>query len=616
MKLDCKDKKKKYFLGLFVCCALLLPIFVNSTNAIPIFAEETTMDFVMAYPSDIGEQNPVFARSARSTWYDMLIYDTLISYDDNLDIIPWLAESWDMSTDGMTLTFTIREGVTWHDGAALTPEDIKFTFGLHKNATADANNWALLQHTTSITVVGQDVVVVFDEPFSFALDFLGSMHILPKHIREGIAADASKWDDQNDAEAHIGSGPFKFISRVADEYIDMERNDVWWGPNNPYIGQLPNIEELRIDIVLGQDARILAMKAGDADTERYEVFGAYVNSVLDAPELQLVTGVVSQWDYVLGFNMNEAPFDDPDVRDAVALVLDRQQLVDIGRLGYGTPTNSCIPAEFYPNYYDSDGAFPAKDNDTANDILDDGGYTAYTGDFRDGLEFDLWVLSWDDVSVATGTGIKLQLAEIGIDCTVVVTDDGPMYDGIYSEPRAFIAYEMSHGFSQAPDHVWWRMHSDNIVDWGDNCYGLDDATVDSHLDDFMGATPAELTAAARQVQIDCLEHKPYIPLFMSDDTHAMRSEWVNFTTPPGGPFTSFNPRTMVFMYDSDVYTEPTTTTGIPTPGDTTPDTTSDSTTTESTVPTFQLLESLPLLVTIASLGVIVVFVALICRSRN
>ncbi len=486
----------------------------------------------------------------------MLIYDTLISYDDDLEMIPWLAEAWTVSADGMSVTFTIREGATWHDGTALTPADVKFTFDHHKAAPADANYWSLLQHTTTITVSGQVVTVVFDEPFTFAVDNLGSMHLLPKHIREGVAADAAVWDDATNVTAHIGSGPFKFVSRTPSEFIQMERNDDWWGPDNPYVGQLPNIESLRIDVVLGQDARILAMRSGEADTERYEVFGAYVNSILNAPELQLVTGVVSQWDYVLGFNTTVAPFDDPDVRDAIALGIDRQELINIGRLGFGTPTNSCIPAEFFPAYFDNDGAFPTQDIDAAIDLLND---TYTDGDedgFFDDLDFDLWVLSWDDISVATGTGIKLQLAKIGIDCNVKVMDDGPMYEGIYAEPRAFIAYEMSHGYSAVPDHVWWRMHSDNIVDWGDNCYGLSDTAVDTHLDDFVGATPATIAAAARQVQLDCLEHKPFIPLFLSDDTHAMRAEWVNFTTPPGGPFTSFNPRAMVFMYDSGLVTEP------------------------------------------------------------
>lgn len=130
-----------------------------------------------------------------------------------------------------------------------------------------------------------------------------------------------------------------------------------------------------------------------------------------------------------------------------------------------------------------------------------------------------------------------------------------MYDGIYEEPRAFTIYEMSHGYGSVPDHIWWRAHSSNIIDWGDNCYGLDNSTVDTILDDFMAATPVEMADAAKDAQVALKENIPYIPIFLSDDTHAIRKEWLNYTKKPGGVFTSFNPQTMIFMYDSGAVTE-------------------------------------------------------------
>jgi len=78
-----------------------------------------------------------------------------------------------------------------------------------------------------------------------------------------------------------------YVERVPDEYTELARFDDWWGPDNPNVGQLPNIDEVRIDVIIGQDARILAMRSGDADTERYEIFGAYVDEVLGYDELQL-----------------------------------------------------------------------------------------------------------------------------------------------------------------------------------------------------------------------------------------------------------------------------------------------------------------------------------------
>jgi peptide/nickel transport system substrate-binding protein len=273
--------------------------------SVPVVAQaDTEMLFVMAYSSDIGELNPLTWRSERSHWYDMLVYDTLLTYNDDLNLIPWLATDYEVSADGLTVTFTIRTGATWHDGEPLTAEDVAFTFEYIRDAPSEIGNWwSILQNLTSATASGNDVVCVFDKLNSFALDTLGQIYILPKHIWEGVSAVDARWDDHTNVTAHVGSGPYKFSVRVPDEYTDLVKFDDWWGPDSEYAGQLPNIDKVRIDVVIGQDARILAMRQGTADTERYEVFGAYASVVLNSPELQLVTGVASQWDYVWGFNM-------------------------------------------------------------------------------------------------------------------------------------------------------------------------------------------------------------------------------------------------------------------------------------------------------------------------
>ncbi|MFX1562137.1 MAG: ABC transporter substrate-binding protein, partial [Promethearchaeota archaeon] len=346
-----------------------------------------TMLFVMAYPSDIGELNPMFYRSERSHWYDMLVYDTLISYDENLDPYPWLAESFNVNAAGTQVNFTIRTGVKWHDGADLTPSDVNFTMYYYKNAPEDAISWSFMQHITSTAIDGQTVVINLDEPNVFALQTLGELYILPEHIRSGIPADDARWDDHTNVTAQTGSGPFKYVVRVPDEYTTLDKFANWWGASNPAVGQLPNIDQVRIDVIDSQDARILAMRAGDADSERYEVFGAYVQTVLNAPELDLVTGLTSQWDYLLGFNITTAVSGFPgkgiadiNVRRAMCYAINRQQLINIGRLGFGTPTNSVIPAEFFPSYYHSDGVFYSYNTTIANAILDAAGYLDIDGD--------------------------------------------------------------------------------------------------------------------------------------------------------------------------------------------------------------------------------------------
>jgi ABC-type transport system substrate-binding protein len=364
-------------------------IFMHNTSTLPTGGSisRVGVEFIMAYPSDIGELNPIFWRSERSHWYDMLVYDTLVAFDDNMDPIPWLAESFVQSADGTQVNFTIRSGAQWHDGVPLTVADANFTIHHYKNAPEDANWWSFLQQVTSTAIDGNTLVINLDSPQAFAIQILGDLYILPKHIREGIPADDARWDDHLNVTAQTGSGPFYYVSRTPDEFTQLYRWNNWWGPTATTVGQLPNIERVRIDVVRGQDARILAMSAGEADSERYEVFGAYVNTILNDPEINLVTGVAAQWYYILGFatNLTVPGFPglgiaDVKVRQAMGLAINRQQLVNIGRLGFGTTTNSVIPHAFYPTLYSAAGSWPENDVAGANAILDAEGYIDVDGD--------------------------------------------------------------------------------------------------------------------------------------------------------------------------------------------------------------------------------------------
>ena len=550
------EKKKVTFNGILL---LILGIAIISPLHFLFVKAQNQEIFVMAYPSDIGEMNPLFSRSERTGWYLIQVYDSLIAYDTEMNPIPWLAESWEISNDAKNFTFHIREGVKWHDGVPLNASDVKFTLEYIKAAPPDALHWSVLQKMVNCTVHDEYTIsVVFNESMGFGLMQIGDINIVPKHIRDwgdwehGNSQHAACWDDPDNVTAHIGSGPFKFKKRVPEQYILLEKNPDWWGKE-------PNVDGIRIEVIYGQSARILAMRQGIADTERYELMGAAdIQAVLEAPELKVITGVASQWDYVLGFNLTIPGLDDPVVRKAICYALNRTEIIETARGGYGTATWTTIPEAFYPTYYSEEGRFPEQNLTYANLLLNQSGYLDTDGDgIRNfpypnndtELIFDMQVLSWDTISVDAGTAIADQLKEIGIFVSVSITDDAVMYPNLYALPRKYQMYEMSHGFGGYPDHVWWRMHSCNDIDWGDNCYGLHNDTMDAALDSLIHAVnDTARIAAAEEVQNLSVELCPYIPLFLSDDTHAIRKEWVNYTFVPGGIFTSMNRLTMLYIY--------------------------------------------------------------------
>jgi len=559
-----------------IICSAILVLLLGTVIISPLLLSSSVSAndeeiFVMAYPSDIGEMNPLFSRSERTGWYLIQVYDSLTAYDTDMNPIPWLAESCEISEDAKNFTFHIREGVKWHDGVSLTANDVNFTLEYYKAAPEDALSWSLLQKMEECTVHDEYTVsAVFNESLGFGLTQIGEINIVPKHIRDwgdwehGNSQHAECWDDADNVTAHIGSGPFKFVERTAEAYILLEKNPYWWGKE-------PNVDGIRISVVSGQSARILAMRQGTVDTERYELMGAAdIKAVTDAPELKVITEdrpVPSQWDYVLGFNLTIPGLDNPIVREAICYALNRTEIIEVARGGHGTATWTTIPEAFFPAYYSEDGRFPARNITYANQILDDAGYLdtdengirnfPYPNNDTQ-MVFDMQVLNWDTISVDAGTAIASELAEIGISVTVAATDDAVMYPNLYEIPRDYRMYEMSHGFGGYPDHVWWRMDSCNDIDWGDNCYGLHNATMDTALDNLLHAiNDTARTDAAEEVQKLSVELAPYIPLFLSDDTHAIRKEWVNYTFVPGGIFTSMNRLTMLNIYSKPELIPPT-----------------------------------------------------------
>jgi len=565
-----KKKKEIYnvILLLLLGTATISPLLSSSVSA------QDEEIFVMAYPSDVGEMNPLFSRSERTGWYLIQVYDSLIAYNTTMDPIPWLAESWEISEDAKNFTFHIREGVKWHDGIPLNASDVKFTLEYYKAAPEDALSWSLLQKMEDCSVHDEYTVsAVFNESLSLGLNQIGEINIVPKHIRgwgdweHGNSQDAACWDDPDNVTAHTGSGPFKLKARVEDAYIELEKNLDWWGKK-------PNVDGIRIEVVSGQSARILAMRQGIVDTERYELMGAAdIKAVTDAPELKVITEeqpVPSQWDYVLGFNLTIPGLNETIVRKAICYALNRTEIIEVARGGHGTATWTTIPEAFFPAYYNASGRFPEQNITYANKLLDDAGYTDTNEDGTRNLPsgeemtFDMQVLDWDTISVDAGTAIADELMEIGISVSVEMTDDSVMYDNIYELPRNYRMYEMSHGFGGYPDHVWWRMHSCNDIDWGDNCYGLHNDTMDVALDALLHAKNDTVRKeVAAEIQKLSVELAPYVPLFLSDDTHAIRKEWVNYTFVPGGIFTSMNRLTMLNIHSDPELIPPDITIKVP-----------------------------------------------------
>jgi peptide/nickel transport system substrate-binding protein len=325
-------------------------------------------DFVMAYPSYIRYYNPIMGTDGRSALVVSMVYDDLVSYDADMNIAPWLAESWTISADGLTVTFNLVENAKWHDDEPLTAEDVKFTIDYYIDHEVPYDT-ALMDRIDSVETDGDYTVIVhMKEPYAWVLDDFEDVPIMPEHI----------WNDKEwDWPVHpdmmpIGSGPFKWDSYVDGEWIKLVANEDFWMEGKPHLGTYT------VRVISESSARYLAISTGEADSERYELDTGFIETTSDDPNLAPLedTWCVGMWDYVISFNQRTDPaLQDPVVKKAIAYAIDKQQLVDIARLGYGTATETFIPPQFFGSAYENPDATTYEYNVfLANQMLDAAGY--------------------------------------------------------------------------------------------------------------------------------------------------------------------------------------------------------------------------------------------------
>lgn len=177
------------------------------------------------------------------------IFDTLVSWDADNNVIPMLATEWEF-LDEDSIQFKLREGVTFHDGEPFTAEDVKYTYERARDHTIVKNNFSWLE---SVDVVDDYTVVINTiGAYSPVLNALCSplCGIMPKHLMEA--------NENAMAEFPIGTGPYKFVERAEGEYIKMEANEDYWGGT-------PKTKYLEMRVVPETSQRSVLLETGEID---------------------------------------------------------------------------------------------------------------------------------------------------------------------------------------------------------------------------------------------------------------------------------------------------------------------------------------------------------------
>ena len=341
------------------------------------------------------------------------LFTPLIQYDENLQVRPYLAESWEMLGD-TGVVFSLRRDVRWHDGRPVTAEDVKFTFDLAKDpATGSLIGSAYITEVARAEVVDSYTVrFTFARPHAQALEDFWWPPV-PKHLLEGIPPEDLRNAPYN--RAPVGSGPYRFMEWRANERLVLEPN-----PDFPEaLGGPPALQRVVFRIVPETSTLLTELITGGIQVNIPLVPDQAAQVEAD-PNLQLFA-FPSRTVYFIGWNTRREPFTDARVRRAMTYAINRQEIIEALLEGYGSPATSTIPP-WSPLYPENVEPLP-YDPQEAMRLLDEAGWTDRNGDgVREnaaGRPLRFTLLSSDNpLNRNVVAVVQSQLRQVGVDAQI------------------------------------------------------------------------------------------------------------------------------------------------------------------------------------------------------
>ena len=484
---------KKKILALVLLGALLSTVLAGCGGG---NAEQTPGDraaaneLIVGIAQDLDESlDPHKAVAAGTKEVMFNVFEGLVKPTSTGDLTPAVAENYTISEDRLTYTFTLREGVKFHNGDAVTAEDVVYSI----NRCAAATDTGVVQVEAlsiieSIAAVDERTVsITLSEPSNEFVSFL-TVAILP--------ADYTEQDTKP-----VGTGPFRFVSRTAQDSIVMEKYDEYWGTP-------AYLEKVTFKIIEKADSIMMGLQSGAVDMFSH-LTSTQVSQLGDGFTVAEGTMNLVQ---ALYLNNAEKPFDDVRVRQALCYAVDEQGIIDLAFDGYGSPIGSSMYPAFGKYFDESLTDLYPTDVEKAKALLAEAGYA-------DGFTMTITVPSNYQPHVDTAQVIVEQLKAINVTAEIQLVEWGTWLSDVYGGRQfqsTVIGFDASTMTARALLERWTSDHSNNMINYNSAAYDELFAQAQASYDD------AEQTKLYRDMTRDLAENAANVYIQDMADLVALR----------------------------------------------------------------------------------------------
>ncbi len=349
----------------------------------------------------IVQADPAFISSDSEVLVANHVYDYLVDIDAKSNVQPRLATRWNVSDDGLTYTFTLAEGVTFHDGSPFSAADVVWTFDRLRNPDLELPTANLYGNIASVEATGDlEVTFKLTQPNPFFLFDLSDNHALI--LKAGTEDAATNFN---------GSGPFKVTNYSPEDRITLEANE------NYFIPGQPKLAGLEIIFFNDETASVDALRSGQVDLV-LRMSTSLFESLKTEPGIITIDIPTNGFDLVR-LRSDRAPGNDPRVIQALKLATDRQAILELVQQGYGAVGRDSPIGPLYDAYYTEETPLPERDVEAARQLLAEAGYA-------DGLQMTLHTPDTGGRPDLAAV-LKEQWAEAGVEVAISVEPESVYY---------------------------------------------------------------------------------------------------------------------------------------------------------------------------------------------